>query len=78
MRVKLWVKTRDKIQEPQGAAVMGVLHHMGYASVQNVRVGKLIEVELNETDKQIAEQLVQKMAKDLLANWVMEDFEIIA
>ncbi len=77
MKIKLWVKTRDKIQEPQGSAVMGVLHQMGYASVEQVRVGKLIEIEINETDANVARQLVEKMATDLLANWVMEDFEIL-
>ncbi len=77
MKIKLWVKLRENILDPQGSAVLGVLNDMGYKSVQSVRVGKLIEIEINENNEIIAHDLVKKMANDLLANWIMEDYEIV-
>jgi phosphoribosylformylglycinamidine synthase len=63
--------------DPQGAAVQSALHSLGYQQVESVRVGRHFDVELTDglTEAE-AQESVRAMADQLLANPVIEDFEI--
>ena len=64
------------VNDPQGLAVAGGLRDLGYDNVQSVRVGKRIEVTLEAPDAAAAETAAREMCERLLANPVIEDFEL--
>ena len=71
---KVYVTLKPLVNDPQGIAILGGLHNMGYKSGEGVRAGKYLELHINETDKAKAEKVVTEMAQKLLANVVIEDF----
>ena len=74
MKAKVYVTLRKSVFDPQGKAVQEALNTMGFAEVQNVRMGKYIELDLGATDKVRAEEKVKSMCEKLLANTVIEDY----
>ena len=62
--------------DPQGAAVAGALHTMGYEEVTAARQGKLIELDLSGDDADAAQARVDEMCQKLLANPVIESYSI--
>lgn len=72
-RVHIDVMLKDEILDPQGQAVERALPSLGFEGVQQVRIGKHIVVDLDETDD--LETKVTEMADKLLANPVIERFE---
>ncbi|MYE32900.1 MAG: phosphoribosylformylglycinamidine synthase subunit PurS [Chloroflexi bacterium] len=64
------------VNDPQGLAVAGGLQDLGFDGVQSVRVGKRIEVTLDAPDAASAEEAAREMCERLLANPVIEDFEL--
>ncbi len=62
--------------DPQGKAVLGGLHSLGLRNVSDVRIGKRIDLQIAATSKEEAHQIASEAAKKLLANPVMEMFEI--
>ncbi|MDX1532025.1 MAG: phosphoribosylformylglycinamidine synthase subunit PurS [Rhodothermales bacterium] len=70
------VTLRPSILDPQGKAIRHALHSLGYASVETVRAGKLLELHLEAESHEAAEQAVREAAQKLLANPVMEDFTV--
>ncbi|TCP24100.1 phosphoribosylformylglycinamidine synthase [Scopulibacillus darangshiensis] len=71
-KVKVYITLRESVLDPQGQAVKDSLHNMEYKNVQDVRIGKFIELELDDTadiDTQIKE-----MCEKLLANTVIENY----
>lgn len=79
MKAKVHITLKNGVLDPQGKAIAGALHNMGFPEVADVRQGKYIELVVNETDKKKAEAAIDKMCKNLLANTVVENykFEII-
>jgi len=79
LNAKVYVTLKKGVLDPQGKAVQGSLKSIGYDNVDGVRLGKFIEVTLNETDKSKAETTLDEICKKLLANTVIEDyrFEIV-
>jgi len=77
-RIAVHITPRRGILDPQGKTVAGALHTLGFASVTDVRVGRYIIVELDATDQSDAERQTREMCEKLLANPVIEDFEIVA
>ena len=71
-KAKVYITLRESILDPQGTAVKGGLHKLGFEEVQNVRIGKMIEITLDSTDN--AAERVKQMCDKLLANVVMEDY----
>lgn len=71
---KITVTLRKSILDPQGKAVEHAIHSMGSDSVSNVRIGKLIELDVDASSKDQAEKIVEEACKKLLSNPVMEDF----
>jgi len=70
------VTLRPSILDPQGKAIQHALHNLGFAAVERVRVGKLIEMRIEADSAGEAETLSRSACQRLLANSVMEDFEI--
>ncbi len=62
--------------DPQGKAVTGSLHNLGLSGVRDVRIGKHINLQIEAADEAAARELAQDACKKLLANPVMEAFEI--
>jgi phosphoribosylformylglycinamidine synthase PurS subunit len=79
MKARVYVTLKRGILDPQGQAVLHALGSLGYSGVKDVRVGKLIELELEASDKSKAEMDLKTMGERLLANPVIEDyhFEIV-
>ncbi|MBN3525030.1 phosphoribosylformylglycinamidine synthase subunit PurS [Paenibacillus apiarius] len=73
-KVKVYVTTKANVLDPQGTAVQQALHTMGYGDVEEVRIGKYLELTLDTEDRAQAEADVEKMCKQLLANPVVEDY----
>ncbi len=65
-----------ELLDPQGKAVNNSLHNLGIAQVQNVRVGKHITLSIEAASKADAETIANDACKKLLANQVMESFEV--
>lgn len=73
MKARVTVSLKPGVLDPQGRAIHHALEGLGFAQVSDVRVGKLIELEVAEgtTEAQVAE-----MARKLLANTVIENFRV--
>lgn len=75
-RVSVHITPRRGILDPQGKAVQGALHSLGFGGVKEVHVGRYIVVETEADSESAAEESVKSMCERLLANPVIEDFEI--
>jgi phosphoribosylformylglycinamidine synthase len=75
MKATVLVRPKDGILDPQGEAVTSSLQHLGFG-VTDVRVGRLIDVELPETAAEQARAEVERMCEQLLANPLIESYEI--
>ena len=64
------------VLDPQGKAIAHALHTLGFSGVGEVRAGKVIELELTETDPDKARAMAEEMARKLLANTVIESFRV--
>jgi len=74
--VQIKVMPLKELLDPQGKAVMGGLQNLGLSGVEDVRVGKNITLQLNASSPEQAKQLAEEASKKLLANPVMEYFEV--
>lgn len=75
-RVSVHITPRHGLLDPQGKAVEGALHSLGFSGVREVHVGRYIVVESDASSADEAKQAVRAMCEKLLANPVTEDFEI--
>jgi phosphoribosylformylglycinamidine synthase subunit PurS len=76
MHARVHVTLRQGVLDPQGDAIRHALAAMGFAGVEAVRQGKVIDLELDETDRAAARSRVAEMCERLLANTVIEDYRI--
>ena len=72
-KVNVYVTLRESVVDPQGTAAKEALQTMGYSEVENVRIGKLIELDLEGSTADI-EVRVKEMCEKLLVNEVIEDY----
>ncbi|MEK9701810.1 MAG: phosphoribosylformylglycinamidine synthase subunit PurS [Deltaproteobacteria bacterium] len=70
------VMLQPNVLDVQGQAVQGALKHLGFESVEQVRIGRQIEMILPTEDREAARLQLREMAEKLLANPVIEDFQI--
>ena len=77
MKVVVNVKLKPGVLDPQGKAVKHALSSLGFGGVDDVRVGKQIVLEISENDKEKAKKIVTDMCDEILANTVIEDYEIV-
>lgn len=80
MRARVHVTLKTGVLDPQGEAIRHALGGLGFDGVEAVRQGKVIEIDLAETDPAKAEAAVRRMCEKLLANTVIENYavEIVA
>jgi phosphoribosylformylglycinamidine synthase subunit PurS len=76
MKARVHVRLKDGVLDPQGAAIGRALAQLGFAGVDEVRQGKMIELRLDDTDRPQAEAKVRAMCERLLANPVIETYTI--
>lgn len=72
-KVNVYVTLRESVLDPQGSAVKGALHAHDYPEVQDVRIGKFLELLIEESDRDL-DTVVKEMCEKLLANTVIEDY----
>lgn len=73
---KVHVTLKPVVLDPQGQAIQGGLHQLGFESVKSVRAGKYLEIKLEAADRQEAEQIVNDMCVKLLSNPVIEEYRL--
>ena len=78
MKVRVTVMLKDGVLDPQGEAIRLALVGMGFDGVEAVRQGKVIELDLAETDRRAAEGRAREMCERLLANTVIESYRVEA
>lgn len=77
MRVTVYVHRRPDIADPQGTTVGRALRDLGYEGVEKVRINRTIELDVQGSDPASIEAEVRTMCERLLANPVIEDFEVV-
>jgi phosphoribosylformylglycinamidine synthase len=75
LKATVLVRPKEGILDPQGDAVETALEHLGF-SVSAARVGKVVDLEIDATDPTEARAQVEKMCEQLLANPLMESYEV--
>lgn len=73
MKVRILVRLKPGVLDPQGRAVHHSLEHMGFDGVEDVRIGRMIEMEV---DDGTGDETLRSMCEKLLANMVIEDYAI--
>lgn len=76
MKVRVDVMLKQGVLDPQGKAIGHALATLGFNGVGEVRAGKVIELDLNETNAEKAKETAKIMAEKLLANQVIEDYRV--
>lgn len=71
--VKVYVTYKDSVLDPQGEAVKGAVHRLGYDTIEDVRIGKYFEMKVAESDRPI-EEMIEEICDKLLANVNMETY----
>lgn len=74
MKAHVWVMLKPTVLDPQGQAIQHALAGLGYSSVKDVRQGKFFALELDGATRSEAEEQVSRIARDVLANPVIESF----
>ena len=76
MKARVHITLKNGVLDPQGKAIEHALGGLGFAGIEDVRQGKYIELELAETDADAARTSLEAMCEKLLANTVIENYEI--
>jgi phosphoribosylformylglycinamidine synthase subunit PurS len=76
MKAVVTVMLKSGVLDPQGKAIGHALGNLGFAGIGEVRAGKVIEIELAESDPERARAEAEEMARKLLANTVIESFRV--
>ena len=77
MKIQVIVTLKNGVLDPQGKAIQQTLNGMNFDNVSEVRQGKFFEIEVKEKNETKAKSLVDDMCKKLLANLVIEDYQIV-
>jgi len=76
MKALVKVTLKNGVLDPQGKAIQHALGSLGFSGIDQVRQGKYIEIDLEETDETKARAAVEEMCRKLLANMVIENYSI--
>ena len=76
MKIAVIITLKKDVLDPQGKVIQQTLQSMGENSLKNLRQGKYIEIDLDESDENKAHKLVENMCKKLLVNLIIEDYKI--
>lgn len=74
MKARITITLKPGVLDPQGKAIEGALHALGFSAVDGVRQGKYIEVEVAESDPDKARAEIERMCEQLLANTIIENY----
>ena len=74
MKAKIIITPKKAVLDPQGKTVQSALEHIGYTGVGEVRVGKYLEIELAEADRETARRKIDDACHKILSNPVIEDY----
>ena len=74
MKAHVWVMLKSTVLDPQGQTIHRALAGLGFANIQDVRQGKFFVLDLNGMSREEADAQVQRIAKDVLTNPVIEEF----
>ena len=77
MKISAIITLKKNVWDPQGKVIHQTLDGMGFKDINEVRQGKYFEVDVKENDPLKAKEIVEDMCKKLLANLVIEDYQII-
>ena len=76
MKATIYISLKNGVLDPQGKAIENALGQLGFDGIDSVRQGKMIELELTDTDANQARGRLQEMCEKLLANTVIENYNI--
>ena len=76
MKFSVTVTLKDDVLDPQGKVVQNTLQNLGMDNLKSIRQGKYFEIELNDTNQNLAEKKINEMCKKLLANLIIENFKV--
>lgn len=76
MRVTVTIDRRPEIADPEGTTVKRALHDLGFTETEDVRMDRVIHLEVNGDDPETVRRRVEEMCRQLLANPVLEDFSV--
>lgn len=76
MKATVVVRLKPEVLDPQGDAVRRALAKLGFEGLRDVRIGKIVEIEIDDAQAGDLQKRLSKMADEMLANPVTEDFEI--
>jgi len=74
MKANVYVSLKKSVLDPQGKTIHGALRKMGYEGVSDIRQGKYFEITLHGMDETTARQEIERMAREVLTNPVIEEF----
>ena len=76
MRAIIYIRLKTEVLDPQGQAIESALKNLGENNINNIRQGKLIEMDVEAKNKEEAKEKIEKITKSLLANTVIEEYSI--
>ena len=76
MKVSITVTLKKDVLDPQGKVVNQTLKNMGYNNIDSIRQGKYFEIEINETDKNKVNKIIEDICQKLLTNTVIKNYKI--
>jgi phosphoribosylformylglycinamidine synthase len=76
MKARVYVSLKPSVLDPQGQAIQNALHSLGHAAIGQVRQGKFFELEVAGLEGDAARAEVDQIARDVLANQVIEDYRV--
>ncbi|MCH9853434.1 MAG: phosphoribosylformylglycinamidine synthase subunit PurS [Alphaproteobacteria bacterium] len=76
MKARITIRLKKDVLDPEGNAIMLALKNMGFAGFDNVRKGKIIELDIAQNDKAEAEKILQQACEKMLCNQVIETYQI--
>ena len=76
LKFSVTVTLKKEVLDPQGKVVQNTLNSLGMSNLKNIRQGKYFEIEVDETDQNLAEKKVNQMCEKLLVNLIIEDYKI--
>ena len=76
MRAIVYIRLKTEVLDPQGQAIESALRNLGENNINNIRQGKLIEMDIEAKNTEESEEKIEKITKSLLANTVIEEYSI--
>ena len=74
MKARVNIFYKDSVFDPQGNTILGSLQRMGFEEIEDVRIGKVVDIQFKHTDRSRAETELKNMCENLLANPVIESY----